>query len=79
MFNYSVVEGVDTAIGYDSQPFGFEVTFNWFDIPKEVQPDVPTSRLVRKQQQLENLSKPVIKVYSVYTPWDYINITLYSL
>lgn len=47
---------------YDIVPFGYDIPLDWQTVPGDIQPDVPESRLVRKRQQLENLSKAIIKV-----------------
>lgn len=47
---------------YDIVPFGFDIPLDWQTVPGDIQPDVPDSRLARKRQQLENLSKAIIKV-----------------
>lgn len=46
-------------------PFGTEINFDWTGIPFDATPEggaLPTTRLKRKFEQLENLCKPVIKL-----------------
>lgn len=46
-------------------PFGSEVLFDWASLPYDAQPEgghLPASRRERKSQQLENLTKAVLKV-----------------
>ncbi|XP_046662547.1 glutathione S-transferase C-terminal domain-containing protein homolog [Homalodisca vitripennis] len=57
-----VVEDLALDLEYDPLPFGHEVPLDWQGVPGGVQPDVPSDRLARKRQQLENLSKAIIKV-----------------
>lgn len=56
------MENLSIALDYDMVPFGHELSLDWQTIPGNIQPDVPVSRLARKRQQLENLSKAIIKV-----------------
>lgn len=56
------VRGIEDSVKYESAPFGYERIFDLSDLPEGVQPDVPLSRLKRKQQQLQNMSKAVMKI-----------------
>lgn len=48
-----------------SKPFGEDVHFSWHDIPLEIQPEgghVPEKRQSRKAEQLQNMTKAVMKL-----------------
>ncbi|XP_059490465.1 glutathione S-transferase C-terminal domain-containing protein homolog [Neocloeon triangulifer] len=56
---------VPVAPEYESNPFGFDVSFDWEAVPQEANPQggqLLESRLERKGQQLENLAKAALKL-----------------
>lgn len=60
-----VVEELGIIIEWQEYPFGCELEFDWGAVPYEAHPEgsqLPTFRLERKGQQLENLAKAVLKV-----------------
>nr|XP_018915771.1 PREDICTED: glutathione S-transferase C-terminal domain-containing protein homolog [Bemisia tabaci] len=61
----NMINEIDFGIGVDELPYGHEVPMDWDSIPFYAQPEgghLPQKRLLRKQQQLENLMKAVIKI-----------------
>ena len=49
----------------DIEPFGFDVEFDWEQLPPDVSPEsgaLPENRAGRKREQLENLARAVIKL-----------------
>ncbi|XP_003701560.1 glutathione S-transferase, C-terminal domain containing [Megachile rotundata] len=49
----------------DLQPFGAELNLDWSSIPYDATPEggsLPSTRLKKKHEQLENMCKPVIKL-----------------
>ncbi|KAJ8912553.1 hypothetical protein NQ315_006625 [Exocentrus adspersus] len=64
-FALKVVSTLEDEINNSILPFGHEVPFYWTDIPLEANPTggaLPEKRASRKQQQLENLVKAVVKI-----------------
>ncbi|XP_071560129.1 glutathione S-transferase C-terminal domain-containing protein [Temnothorax nylanderi] len=60
-----LVEGMKISMQLDVEPFGVEVNLDWSDVPFDATPEggsLPLSRLRRKQEQLQNLCKPVLKL-----------------
>lgn len=60
-----IIKTLDIAVPGGTKPYGFEVNFNWDEIPLEANPEggaLPKSRMKRKCEQLENLAKAVIKI-----------------
>lgn len=61
-----LVENMKVSTELDAEPFGAEVDgLNWTDVPYEARPEgghVPPKRCERKQQQLQNLCKAVLKL-----------------
>lgn len=61
----NIVNTLDVNVEICDKPFGFDVDFNWLDIPLEANPEggaLPKSRMKRKCEQLENLTKAVMKI-----------------
>ncbi|XP_065168574.1 glutathione S-transferase C-terminal domain-containing protein homolog [Atheta coriaria] len=57
----SIIENSD-------EPFGTEVEFNWEDIPMMLRPEggaLPKKRSKRKEEQLENLARAVVKLAKI--------------
>ncbi|XP_033323660.2 glutathione S-transferase, C-terminal domain containing [Megalopta genalis] len=49
----------------DSEPFAAELNLDWSSVPFDATPEggsLPPARLKRKQEQLENMCKPVVKL-----------------
>lgn len=49
----------------DVEPFGLEVNMDWTTVPYDATPEggsLPPARLQKKQEQLQNMCKPVIKL-----------------
>jgi len=60
-----LIEDMNISMQLDVEPFGIEINLNWSDIPFEATPaggSLPAARLRRKQDQLQNLCKPVLKL-----------------
>ncbi|KAK7789975.1 hypothetical protein R5R35_008501 [Gryllus longicercus] len=60
-----VVDMLGLSVDVLEPPFGNEVEFDWRSLPYDAQPEgghLPASRRERKSQQLENLTKAVLKV-----------------
>ncbi|XP_025075828.1 glutathione S-transferase C-terminal domain-containing protein homolog [Pogonomyrmex barbatus] len=59
-----LVEDMKISMQLDIEPFG-KMDLNWSDIPFDATPEggsLPPARLQRKQEQLQNLCKPVLKL-----------------
>ncbi|KAJ8982911.1 hypothetical protein NQ317_004565 [Molorchus minor] len=62
---FKAVKSLEDEIVNERLPFGWEINFNWSDIPLEANPNsgaLPEKRASRKCEQLENLAKAVIKL-----------------
>ncbi|KAG7198185.1 hypothetical protein KM043_005599 [Ampulex compressa] len=60
-----VIQGLELKIELESVPLGAEEGVDWSSIPFDATPEggaLPPARLKKKQQQLENLCKPVMKL-----------------
>lgn len=60
-----LVEDINISMELDTEPFGTEIDLNWSDVPFDATPEggsLPPARLQRKQEQLQNLCKPVLKL-----------------
>lgn len=60
-----LIEGMKISMQLDVEPFGVGVNLDWSDIPFDATPEggsLPLARLRRKQEQLQNLCKPVLKL-----------------
>ncbi|KAK1130995.1 hypothetical protein K0M31_017298 [Melipona bicolor] len=56
---------LNIEIEFALEPFGTELNFDWSSIPYDATPEggaLPSSRSERKQQQLENMCKPIMKL-----------------
>lgn len=61
----SIISGSNTRIINNFLPFGYEIPFDWSRIPLEANPEggaLPKKRAGRKCEQLENITKAVIKI-----------------
>ena len=57
--------GLNVETKLDSEPFGAELNLDWSTIPYEATPEggsLPPARLRKKQEQLQNMCKPVMKL-----------------
>ncbi|XP_012535209.1 glutathione S-transferase C-terminal domain-containing protein homolog [Monomorium pharaonis] len=60
-----LVESMKILMQLDMEPFGAEVNLDWSNIPFDATPaggSLPLARLQQKQEQLQNLCKPVLKL-----------------
>lgn len=60
-----LVEEMKISMQLDIEPFGAKVNLDWSDVPFDATPEggsLPPARLWRKQEQLQNLCKPVLKL-----------------
>ncbi|XP_011161043.1 glutathione S-transferase C-terminal domain-containing protein homolog [Solenopsis invicta] len=60
-----LVEGMKILMQLDIGPFGAEINLDWSNVPFEATPaggSLPPTRLQQKQEQLQNLCKPVLKL-----------------
>ncbi|EZA51796.1 Glutathione S-transferase C-terminal domain-containing protein-like protein [Ooceraea biroi] len=60
-----LVGDMKVSMELDVAPFGIEIDLNWSDVPFDATPEggsLPPARLQRKQEQLQNLCKPVLKL-----------------
>lgn len=56
---------LDMQAKLDLEPFGIELNFDWSTVPYEATPEggsLPPKRLERKQEQLQNMCKPIMKL-----------------
>lgn len=65
-YSLQLVERMKVTTELDAEPFGAEVNeLKWTDVPYEARPEsghVPASRYERKQEQLQNLCKALLKL-----------------
>lgn len=60
-----LVEDINISMELDVEPFGTEISLDWSNVPFDATPEggsLPPTRLQRKQEQLQNLCKPVLKL-----------------
>jgi len=60
-----LIEDMKISMQLDIEPFGAEVNLDWSDVPFDATPEggsLPHVRLRRKQEQLQNLCKPVLRL-----------------
>lgn len=60
-----LVEDINISMELDAEPFGKEINLDWSIVPFDATPEggsLPPARLQRKQEQLQNLCKPVLKL-----------------
>lgn len=60
-----LIRDMRISIELDAETFGAEVNLDWRDVPFDATPEggsLPPARLERKQEQLQNLCKPVLKL-----------------
>ncbi|XP_011686761.1 PREDICTED: glutathione S-transferase C-terminal domain-containing protein homolog [Wasmannia auropunctata] len=60
-----LIEDMKITVQLDVEPFGVGVNLDWSDVPFDATPEgglLPLARLRRKQEQLQNLCKPVLKL-----------------
>ncbi|XP_070151603.1 glutathione S-transferase C-terminal domain-containing protein isoform X2 [Polyergus mexicanus] len=60
-----LVEDINISMELDAEPFGKEINLDWSNVPFDATPEggsLPPARLQRKQEQLQNLCKPVLKL-----------------
>lgn len=64
----ALIESLGIEVKLVGEPFGIEMSFDWSAIPYEATPEggsLPPARLKKKQQQLENMCKSVLKLAKV--------------
>lgn len=60
-----LVKDMNISMDLDIDPFGADVDLDWSAVPFDATPEggsLPPARLQRKQEQLQNLCKPVLKL-----------------
>lgn len=60
-----LIEDVKISLKLEDEPFGIEIDLDWSVVPFDATPEggsLPPARLQRKQEQLQNLCKSVLKV-----------------
>jgi len=64
-YSLQLIRDMKISMELDIEPFGMEIDLNWSDVPFDATPEggsLPPTRLQRKQEQLQNLCKPVLKL-----------------
>lgn len=62
---FEIINEMNIDLNWEDLTFGHDVDFDWSAVPFDAQPEgsqLPEKRLERKSQQLENLTKAVLKI-----------------